>query len=337
MATNELLTRDEIDALLAGEARGRVGVASQAPGMEEVLPYQLVSPEDAITGILPILETIHERFVYRLQDGLLELLRRTVEVVGGAIELHGYSNLITSLTAPCSINLIGISPLSGPGLLVFEQQLVFALVDIFFGGPGRLYSPLSFRNFTATETRLIQRLLNLVFRSLEAAWQPLVPVQCTHLGAESNPQCLTAINSSEILAVTSLKITIGNLTGTLHLVLPCTMLESVRGPLLASLNQEHPTQNERLARLLGEGVKDSRVTVRGLLTETELTLRELLSIQVGDFIPLDTPSTAILEAEGVPVYAGPYGVAQGWRALKIEQTLNSLASEGADPHKEKVI
>ena len=161
MATNELLTQDEMDALLENITRGKEGVASQLPGMEEVLPYELVRPEDAITSILPILETIHERFVYRLQAGLFGLLRRTVEVVGGATELRGYSDFITSLTAPCSINLIGISPLSGLGLLVVERQLVFALVDTFFGGLGRLYSPLIARNFTATETRLIQRLLNL--------------------------------------------------------------------------------------------------------------------------------------------------------------------------------
>ena len=331
MTAEVLLTKDELDALIGNFANRRMDLTSGLPGAKEtIMPYELVNPEDAVARLLPILETIHERFAGRLRAGLCELLRRDADVVANAIEMQVYTDFTAALSTPCSVNLIGMSPLSGPALLVFEQQLVFVLVDLFFGGPGQPYSSLNARDFTPTESRFIQRLLKLIFNHLEAAWQPFVAVRCTHLNAENNPQLITAISPAEILAVTRLKITVGGLTSSLQLALPCPMFEPVRALLLTSRNPEHPSHDERLTRLLREGLKDSQVGIRALLAETELTLGELLDLQVGDFIPIALLSRAVLEAEGVPVYTGQSGASQGWRALKIEQPLTALTSQSTD-------
>ncbi len=332
MATDELLTKDEMDALMEGVAKGRLGVGDWPEAAdEEILPYELVSPENVLTGIVPVLETINERFAHQMNAGLFELLRRSVDVAIGAVETRPYNDLVTSLAAPCSANVIRMAPLAGPGLLVFEQQLVFMVVDTFFGGRGKVYTSATVRDFTATEKRLIRRLLNLVFNALAGAWEPFVTVQCGHVEAEINPQFITAINPGECLAVTTLTVTIEEVGGALHLALPCSMFEPVRKTLLNSLLREHPAHSNRLTRLLREGVKDSRVELRGVLAEIDLSLRELLTLSAGDVIPVDIPDEAVLEAEGVAVYSGHYGVARGCQALKIRHTLTPLSLGGQDP------
>jgi flagellar motor switch protein FliM len=268
-----------------------------------------------------VIETVNERLTHRLRVALGELLPRELEVAVGTLEVRSLGDFRGALNAPCSMNLLALPPLAGPGLLVFEQELVFALVDAYFGGSGRAHVPLKGRDFTHTENRFIQRLRERVFRALEAAWQPFLSVQCAHLGAEVDPQFVTAINSEEVLVVTSLAIKWDELALSLHLALPCAAFEPVRDSLLASLSKDHPVRNDGLSRLLREGVKDSRVTLRGFLAETEIKLGELLALQVGDFIPMEIPSRAVLEAEEVPVYAGRYGIAQGQRAMKIEEVL----------------
>lgn len=322
MANHEFLSEEELDALMEGIAKGKIGNGLE--GAEEFQPYELVSPENAIVSLLPLLEIVHERFTYQLQAGLFELLRRDVEVIMGAVEVGGYNDFIATLTAPCSINLISLSPLSGPGLLVFDYPLVFVVVDTFFGGAGHTYSPLSPRDFSATDVRLIKRLLELSFRALGAAWKPFLAVQCGHLGSEHDPHFVTDINPAEAMVVINLEIRLDKTTGNLQLVLPCSLFEPVRSELLAGLSKEHPNQDERLTQLLREGLKDSQVGVRCLLAETELSLRDLLSLQAGDFIPMDIPAQAILEAEGIPVYAGRYGVSKGWRAIEIQRRLTAL-------------
>jgi flagellar motor switch protein FliM len=332
MSTDEFLTKDEVDALK--EAMNSQPESASLPRLEEpdeVLAYQLGSSENTITGILPILEAIHERFSHRLRVALFELLHRDVEIIIDGMETRGYSDFIATLEAPSSVNIITLEPLNGPAMVVFEKRLVFAVVDLFFGGHGRMESPLQPRDFTTTETRFIQRLLNLTSRAVEAAWEPFLVVNWKSLGSESNPQFVTAINPQEVLQVVTVRITLHeDVTATLYIALPCSMLESGRGPLLASLRKEHASRDKSLAKRLRKGVENSEITVRGVLAETELTVYELLSLKVGDFIPIEVTTKATLEAEGIPVYVGQYGVAQGRRALQIDHKLTPLGDQAQE-------
>lgn len=326
MSTDEFLTKDEVDALKAA-MHGQSEPSSSSPLQEpdEVLAYQLGSLENTITGILPILEAIHDRFSHRLRVALFELLHHEVEIAIEGMETRGYSDFVAALEAPSSVNIITLEPLNGPGLLVFEKQLVFAVVDIFFGGHGRMENPLHPRDFTTTENRFIQRLLKLTSHAVEAAWKPFLAVQWKMLSSESNPQFVTVIDPQEVLQIVTVSITLHeDVTTTLYIALPFSMLESVRGPLLASLHKEHTSRDKRLAKQLRDGVENSEITVRGVLAETELTVYELLSLKVGDFVPIEVTTNATLEAEGVPIFVGQYGVAQGRRALQIDHKIAPL-------------
>jgi flagellar motor switch protein FliM len=336
MPHHEILSKDEIDALMEAVTKTKPKGADKPAFLGDAEPYELVSPENLVNGILPVLETIHERFAQRLRVGLFELLKRDVEVVANPITLQSYNDLITSLTAPCSVNIVELSPLRGPGLLAFERQLVFLAVDTFFGGTGRMYCPANARDFTATEIRFIQRLLELTFHCLQSAWQPFIPVHCAQLGAESNPQFVTAINPTETLVLASLQIQRDESSGVLHLALPCSMFEPVRKILMTSLYTEHLQYSERLSGLLQDGLKQSLVIIRCVLTEIDLTVRELLSLKVGDFIPMDMPGKVVLEAEDIPIYSGYYGAAQGWRAFKMDQALVSSERRSLHPEKKDI-
>lgn len=326
MSTDEFLTRDEVDALKeAMHSQPEPSVSSRLQEPEEVLAYQLGSIENTVTSILPVLEAIHQRFAHRLRVALFELLHRDVEIAIDGMETRSYGDFIAALETPSSVNIVTLEPLNGPSLFVFEKRLVFAVVDMYFGGRGRMENPLQPRDFTITETRFIQRLLNLTSRAVEASWQPFLQVHWNHVGSESNPQFVTAVDPQAVLQVVTVRITLHeDITETLHIALPCSMLESVRGPLIASLRKDHASRDTRLAKRLREGIEHSEVTVRGVLAETELTVHELLSLKVGDFIPIEVTTKATLEAEGVPVYVGQYGVAQGRRALQIDHKLNPL-------------
>lgn len=322
MSTEELLTPDERAALMevvSKKARGGLGPNAFLDGP---LPYDLANQDYAINSLLPVLDTIHERFAHRLRIGLFDLVRRDLIVTVGAIERCSYTDLTTSLSTPCSVNVVTMNPLSGPALLVFDQELIFMIVDTFFGGTGRLYKSPSVREFTTTETRFIQRLLKLSFDCLEEAWAPFTRIQCAHLNSENKPQFITALNPTETLAVSSVHISRDNLSGVLHLALPYSILEPIRTALLDSLSKEHPNPSPQLTERLYAGVRDSEVEVRCLLAGFELLCGELLALKVGDVISVNIPDAATLRVENVPIYSGHYGVAQGWRALKIDQTFD---------------
>lgn len=329
MSTDQFLTPDERSALMDVVSR-KARAISTGPNafLDGAMPYDLASQDYTVNSLLPVLDTIHERFAHRLRIGLFEMLRRELIVTVGSIEKRSYTDLTTSLSVPCSVNVIGMTPLSGPALLILDQELIFMIVDTFFGGSGRLYKSASVRDFTTTENRFIQRLLQLSFSCLEDAWQPFATVKCAHLNAETKPQFITALNPTELLAVSSVHVSRDSLSGILHLALPYSILEPIRETLLSSLCKEHPNPNPQFTDRLREGVRDSQVDVRCFLAGFELMLSELLALGVGDVIPVNIPPKAILQVEDVPVYSGHYGVAQGWRAIKIEQNLG-LPGESA--------
>lgn len=323
MSTDQFLTPDERSALMDVVSRKARAMSNNTSNrLDGPMPYDLTSQEYTVNSLLPVLDTIHERFAHRLRIGLFELVRRELIVTVGAIEKRSYTDLTTSLSVPCSVNVIGMAPLSGPGLLILDQELIFMVVDTFFGGAGRAFSKAAtVRDFTTTEQRFIQRLIQLSFSCLENAWQPFTKVTCTHINTETKPQFITALNPTELLAVSSVHISRDSLSGALHVALPYSILEPIRETLLKSLAKEHPNPSDQLSEKMRQGVQDTPVDVRCFLAGFELMLSELMALSVGDVVPVNIPSKAILQVEGVPIYSGHYGVAQGWRAIKIEENL----------------
>lgn len=323
MSTDEILSPDEREALMEAVSETGGQSVEMAEDQDSALPYDLAGQDYAISSLLPVLETIHERFAHRLGIGLFDLVRRELSVTAGSVERRSYPDFTRSLGVPCSANIIQLSPLSGPALLVFDVELIFMIVDTFFGGTGRLYKSSSVRNFTTIETRFIQRLLDLCFSCLEEAWAPFVALKCSRISSEHKPQFITALNSSDPLTVSSVQISRDNIAGNIHLALPYSLLEPIRKNLLSSLCQEHPNPSPALAERLHDGLQESQVEVRCALAGFELSLSDLLALRVGDVIPVNIPSTAVLRVEEVPLYSGHYGVAQGWSALKIDQALSA--------------
>lgn len=84
--SSDLLSQDEIDALLHGVDSGVVDTEPPpAPG--EVRPYDFSSQERIIRGRLPTLEMINERFARTWRIGLFNLLRRSADLSVRGIDM----------------------------------------------------------------------------------------------------------------------------------------------------------------------------------------------------------------------------------------------------------
>jgi len=57
------------------------------------------------------------------------------------------------------------------------------------------------------------------------------------------------------------------------------------------------------------------------LLQRQILVRELLSLRVGDVLPVEMPETVIARVDGIPVLLGDYGRHDDKMALKIRQQL----------------
>lgn len=133
MAVQDLLSQDEIDALLHGVDDGLVQTESASePG--SIKSYDLTSQDRIVRGRMPTLEMINERFARYTRISMFNLLRRSADVAVGGVQVMKFGEYVHSLYVPTSLNLVKIKPLRGTSLFILDAKLVFKLVDNFFGG-----------------------------------------------------------------------------------------------------------------------------------------------------------------------------------------------------------
>lgn len=328
MPVNEILSQEEIDALLNGVDSGAVETQADDFALEgEIRGYDFATQDRIIRGRLPTLEMINERFARYLRVSLFSMLRRTVDISLRGVQMSKFSEFIRSLYVPTSLNMIRAKPLRGTGLLVIDAKLVFTIVDSFFGGDGRFPTKIEGREFTPTEQRVIQRVLGHAFKDLTEAWAPALPLDFEYISSEVNPQFANIVSPTEVVVINTFHLEFdGRRGGDLYITLPYSMIEPIREVLEAGVQSDRAEHDERWMRALEEEVKDAMVMLSSTLVETSITMRELMAMQAGDVIPIELPDKVMVCAEGVPVLCGHMGIFKGQNAVKITERIKRRES-----------
>ena len=207
MAVNDLLTQDEIDALLHGVGSGDIETESDGgPTDGSPRSYDFTSQDRIVRGRMPTLEMINERFARHFRIGLFNMMRRNADISVGGVQMLKFSEYMHSLFVPTSLNMVHVKPLRGTALFVLDPKLVYIVVDNFFGGEGRFHTKIEGRDFTPTEQRVIQMILDIAFKDLKEAWAPVLPVTFEYLRSEVNPQFANIVSPSEVVVVNTFHV-----------------------------------------------------------------------------------------------------------------------------------
>jgi flagellar motor switch protein FliM len=326
----DLLSQDEIDALLHGVDNGEVDMAPPpAPG--EARPFDFTAQDRIIRGRMPTLEMINERFARLFRIGLFNMMRRTPELTVVGMELQKFNEYTHSLYVPTSLSLVRIKPLRGTALFVFEPTLVFAVVENFFGGDGRHHTKIEGREFTPTEMRVIQLLIRQAFTDLQEAWSPVMPLEFEYLESEVNPHFANIVAPSEVVVVSKFRIELDGGGGELHVTLPYSMIEPIREQLDAGVQSDRADKDERWTMALREQIKDAEVELESELARTSISLRQLVSLKPGDIIPINMPKTIDLTVDGLPLFRGTFGVNKGQNAVRITEVVRRSPTFATTP------
>jgi flagellar motor switch protein FliM len=326
MPTTEILSQDEIDALLQGVDSGEVATEGGDQALDDELrPYDFASEDRIVRGRMPTLEMVNERFARLFRVSLFNLLRRSPEITVGSVQMLKFSEYVQSLFMPASMNLVKIRPLRGNALFTFDPKLIFAVVDKFFGGNGQVPAKIEGRDFTPTELRLVEMILHQVFENLKEAWSPVLALQFEHVGSEVNPHFANIVSPREVVVVTVFQVDLDGSGGDFHLALPYSMIEPIRELLHAGIQSDRGERDERWMSSLREELETSNVELSATVAQARISLAELIKLQPGDIIPLDMPETAVATVEDIPVFRAKLGVSRGYLALKVVDMMRNTA------------
>jgi flagellar motor switch protein FliM len=333
MSGNDVLSQDEIDALLHGVDKGAVSTES-APAPGETRSYDFTNQARIVRGRMPTLEMINERFARLFRISLFNMLRRSPEVAVGPVTMQKFGEYVHSLHVPTSLNLVKIQPFRGTALIVLDPKFVFAVVDNFFGGTGR-FAKIEGREFTATESRVIHILLQSVFTDLKEAWSNVANIDIEYQASEINPHFANIVSPTEIIVLTSFHIELEGGGGAIHVTMPYAMIEPLRELLDAGVQSDRVEHDERWMYALREEIEEAEIELTAQLGRSTISLAQLINLKAGDVIPCDFAGQAIVYAEDVPVFRGAYGVSRGQQCVKVEERVRRAKSAFADSLKLK--
>jgi flagellar motor switch protein FliM len=328
MSANDLLSQEEIDALLHGVDSGDVATESEVSEEGGVNSYDFTSQDRIVRGRLPTLEMINERFARLFRTSLFNMLRRTADLAVSGIQMQKFSEFVHSLFVPTSLNMIRVPPLRGKGLFVIDPKLVFSVVDNYFGGTGRFHTKIEGRDFTPTENRVVQLLLKRAFDDLTQAWRPVFRVLFEYSGSEVNPQFANIVSPSEVVVVTSFHVDLESGGGDFHICMPYSMVEPIRELLDAGVQSDRGERDERWEHSLREEILGAQVEISSKLAEVQMPVKRLAGLGKGDIIPFDMPEEVDVEAADVPVFKARLGVTDGNYSLKVTRWIEKQQRKG---------
>ena len=262
---NQILSQDEVDALLQGVTGGEIdsplGGADEEESSDDggIVPYDLTSQERIIRGRMPTLEIIHQRFSRTFRSAISAMLRRVVDVALVSTDMIKFGEFLKTLPVPTSLHIFKMEPLRGFALVVLETKLVFALVDVLFGGTARTQVKVEGRDFTPIETYIIKRIVLKLLEDLHTAWRPVHELNIEYSRSEVNPQFAGIVPPSDLVVVVTFEMEIEDQQGNLSFCIPYSMIEPIRAKLHAGfqsdrLEVDHAWLNRLQERIMGAEV-----------------------------------------------------------------------------------
>ena len=320
---SQLLSKDEVDALLKGVADGEVP-AGTAASRGRVVSLDLTSQERSVRGRSPGLELVADRFARTVRTTLGALVGKLPAVAVASLELRKLAAVNERLPHPVSLQLFRMPPLKGEGLLIVPPALAALLFEVFFGGDARHPTPLAAREFSAIEQRVLERLGTRVLHDLREAWRPLAAVEFALLRSDRNPTLAPIAAPQDLVLVIELSVGIdaGEPTA-LTLCIPNAALDPIRRALETAPGSEREAPATSWSDRLRGLVAPTELEVIAELGTRRMRLSEILALQAGDVIPLPTgrEGPVLVRVEGRPLFVGAPGVSGASNAVRITGTL----------------
>ena len=328
MAQDDLLSQEEIDALLKGVS-GEDETSSSGLGSgskARVKAYDPATQHRVVRERLHALDIINERFARYFRMSLFNFIRRSADITVDVVRYQSYSNFARNVPVPTNINIIAMKPLKGSALIVFPPNLVFMIVDNLFGGDGRFLTRSEGREFTNTEQRIIQRMLQLAIDAYSESWRSIYPLEISYVRSEMQSKFANITNSpNEIVVNTSFNVDIGNLATSFQVCIPFAMIEPLRDILSNPLKDGVQDPDNIWGRRMAGELRESHIELVADLTAIPARLSQVMSLKIGDILPMELPETVLTSVDGIPVLECEYGSQNERRALRVVRMIDHKA------------
>lgn len=319
--SSDILSQNEIDALLSALSTGEMSAEDMKTEEAEkkVRDYDFKRALRFSKDQIRSLTRIHENFARLLTTYFSAQLRTYVHIEVASADQIPFEEFIRSIPNMTLINIFEVAPLEGNILMEVNPNIAYSMLDLLMGGKGE--SPSKVDDLTEIETKIMMNLFERSFDSLREAWSGLIDIDPFLAEMEVNPQFLQMISPNETVVVISFNIIIGESSGMINICIPHVVLEPVVPNLSVQYwmqtNKKEPTPEQAIA--LQSRLKQAPLPVIAELGKGQMTVSELLHLQVGDVVSLKSKidDPLIVKVGDVPKFTAQPGHLKSWMAVQI--------------------
>ena len=326
----DVLSQNEIDALLAALSSGEMDAEElkKEESQKKIRSYDFKRAVRFSEDHIRSLTRIHENFARYLTTYFSAQLRTFVQISVVQVEQLPYDEFIRSIPKMTILNIFEAEPLEGRMVLEVHPNVAFAMVDRLLGGTG--VAPSKITALTEIETMVMERIFSRAFDSLQEAWKTVIDIAPRLEALETNPQFMQIVSPNETIALISLSTKIGDTTGMINLCIPHVVIE----PIMPRLSVHHWFVSQKKSRVpeevevLRQRVNKARLPLIAELGNSQISIREFLSLSVGDVITLEKKvedGLSIRVGEKLKFLGSP-GVVKDRVAIQIDE----IVSEGVE-------
>ncbi len=337
----EILSQDEIDALLTAVSSGEsfpaaeatTTTAKPAPGTKRekkrLKVYDFRRPDKFSKDQIRTLQMMHETFARLTTTSLSAQLRTLVHVHVVSVDQLTYEEFIRSIPSPTTLGIINMDPLKGSSVIELDPSITFAIIDRLFGGKGE--SLKTNRELTDIELSVIEGIIVRLLGNLRESWANVIDLRPRLGNIETNPQFAQIVPPNSMVVLTTFDTKVGDVEGMMNFCIPYITIEPIINKLSAqywysSIRKGITTEN---LELIKEQIEDIPTQVIVRLGETELKFKEISQIKEGDIIRLDNPATSLAEVIiGNSIkFRGKPGVVGKRRALQVQEVISTITED----------
>lgn len=317
----DILSKDELDALMDGVRKGDVETGAGATPAGEVRAHDFARQSKVSRTRLPGLDQIPERVARQLRDNFFRVLRRRCDVVPAPVATETFADCVNALSPSASVHVLRAKTLRGGALVAIDAALASTFVDHFFGGAGRVRPEASARELTQGEQRVVLVAVRETVAAVAAAFAPAAPLGMDIAGPAANLQFATLAAGDDVVFVLRLRVVLEGGEGDLRIVLPYALLEPLRHLLDGSPKAENVERDERWSASLRDEIFDAEVELSSNLVETRIRIGDFLKLRPGDVIPIDMPEVVVLGSNEIPLFHARFGTAGGNNAVRVVEAV----------------
>lgn len=285
----DVLSQSEIDALLKQLSTGELDVEemNNEPAVK-IKDYDFSRPAKFSKEHLRTLEIIFEHFGRLVSSNLPAYLRKNVQVDVMNSEAVTYSEFSNALSNPVLLGIVDFAPLQGSILIELASNLGFTIIDRMLGGLGEpLDKP---REFSEIELGVMERIFNILVDLLREPWQNVIEINPRLERIETNSQFAQIISPSEMIAIVTISVAIGNVEGLMNICLPFMTLEDVMDKLNTKywFSTMQRGDEDGYEDFIETAISKAQIPMKALLGTSTISVLDFINLQRGDIIKLNT-------------------------------------------------